>query len=60
MKNIEKNHYDITYNPSLNRHDDVVYFKEKLERAKILIARVGLPEKWLKDLEAKQKKSLMK
>jgi hypothetical protein len=36
----------VTYNPELNKYQDVVLFPEKLARAKENIAKYGLPEEW--------------
>lgn len=33
----------ITINPELDKYDDVVLFPEKVEKAKEIIARAGLP-----------------
>jgi hypothetical protein len=38
----------------LSKYDDAILFKEKLERAKKTLSRVGIPEKWRKEFEAKK------
>jgi hypothetical protein len=45
MKNINENN---------NFPKEEILFKEKLERAKKTLSRVGIPEKWRKEFEAKK------
>ena len=39
--------------PKLDKFDNVILFKEKLERAKRTLAKVGIPEKWRTQIEVK-------
>lgn len=42
-----------THNPALDKYDNIVLFKEKVERAKKILAKVGIPEKWKIELANK-------
>jgi hypothetical protein len=43
----------VTYNPALDKYENVIVFKEKVESAKAMLAKVGIPEKWRIKLETK-------
>lgn len=43
----------VTYNPALDKYENVILFKEKVESAKATLAKVGIPEKWKIQLDAK-------
>ncbi len=43
----------VTYNPALDKYENVILFKEKVESAKAMLAKVGIPEKWRIQLETK-------
>jgi hypothetical protein len=44
----------ITYNPELDKHEDVISFQEKLKKGRETIARIGLPKAYYEQI-AKQK-----
>lgn len=52
----DKKQPTIIYDPSLDKYEGIVLFKEKLERAKEIIKKAGLPKKWINDLEPKYPK----
>jgi hypothetical protein len=43
----------VIYNPALDKYENVILFKEKVESAKAMLAKVGIPEKWRIQLDAK-------
>ena len=43
----------VTHNPALDKYENVILFKEKVESAKAILAKVGIPEKWRIPLETK-------
>lgn len=49
MKNIK-----ITYNPELDKQEDIISFQEKLEKGRKTIARIGMPKAHYEQI-AKQK-----
>jgi hypothetical protein len=53
MIKTEKKSNTINYITTLDKFDDIILFKEKLERAKKILAKVGIPEKWRTQIEAK-------
>jgi hypothetical protein len=53
MIRVEKKSEVSTYNPALDKYDNIVLFKEKVERAKRTLAKVGIPEKWKNELANK-------
>jgi hypothetical protein len=44
----------VTYNPELDKYDDIVMFPEKVKKAKEAIARGGLPKAYYEQI-ARQK-----
>ena len=53
MIKTEKKSNAINYIPNLDKFDDVIFFKEKLEKAKRTLAKAGIPEKWRIQIEVK-------
>ena len=51
MSNHKTLNAKVTHNPALDKKENIVFFKEKLERAKAKLAKVGIPEKWKTQVE---------
>jgi hypothetical protein len=45
----------ITYNPEIDKNNDVIYFPEKVRKAKEHLAKVGIPKAYYEQMAKKNK-----
>jgi hypothetical protein len=55
-KLITKSYIKSTYNPALDHLEGKILFKKKLDRAKELLAKAGLPKEVIEQLNREQSK----